>query len=112
MIFPLFSLAAPMIPKPTRATQQRMNFTSAFVKEEPMESFISNSGISSTLGLSEATDEEFFELGDIGLDANFSDDFSGKRLKRTHNCFSCPKLYGSLIGFLSKRLKIIKKYII
>lgn len=68
-----------MIPKPTATTQQRINVKSAFVKGEPMD--VRDSGIPSTSGFSEATDEEFFELSDFGLDTNFPDDFSGKRLK-------------------------------
>ncbi len=69
-----------MISKPTTPeVQQSMNVISAFIKEEPLDKFISESDMSSASAFHDATDEELFELGDIGLDANFAEEFNGER---------------------------------
>ncbi len=51
--------------------------TSAFIKEEQMDRFIAETDVPSSSPFHNATDEELFELGDIGLDVNFEEDFDG-----------------------------------
>jgi len=82
---PFYRPSVLMIPKSKATAQQRMNVISAFVKEESMDSFIGESEIPS--GFSEATDEEFFELGDLGIDPNFQEDFNGERKHTKHDEF-------------------------